>query len=87
MLFRQSRSDRQAAFEAAVKLVLDKFPSSDTVVSGDQSRENGDRLLPHVKSLAKWWAESQLKVEALIPTTDFVNLMIHCARYRQFVCV
>ena len=77
-LFRMLESERQDAFEGAVKLLLDKFPKRE--LSTGQRREEGDQLLPHISSLARNWKDSQTKQEPLKPTVDFCNLLADCAR-------
>ena len=74
-----SAKDRQGAFDGAVKLLLDKFPSRGSLVMMDSLWEEGAQYLQQVETIAEKWRDSQGKEGSLNATVDLCNLMADCA--------
>ena len=80
-LFRISENERQAGFDGAVALLLQKFPERGSMVVMDHLWEEGEKYLQQVAAVANDWHDSQLRPEPLRPTTSFCNLMADAAWY------
>lgn len=74
-----SAVDRQEAFDGAVKLLRDKFPSRGDLVIKDSLWEEGAQYLQQIAAVAQNWKDSQEKAVPLKPTVGFCNLMADCA--------
>ncbi|KAH8803590.1 hypothetical protein F5884DRAFT_510069 [Xylogone sp. PMI_703] len=70
--------DSQENFEAATKLLLDKFPSQRSNVYDDDEFLLYERYIPQVLALAKSY-DSQTKSDHLKPTMDFVSLLANAS--------
>ena len=71
--------DRQAGFDHAIKLLLDKFPNRGSMVTMDHLWEEGAKYLPQIGALANNWHDSQQRLNALKPSVDFCNLMANAS--------
>ena len=71
--------DRQAHFDHATKLLLDRFPNRGSMVTMDHLWEEGVKYLPQIGALANSWHDSQQRSEALKPSVDFCNLMANAS--------
>lgn len=80
-LFRLTANERQEAFDAAVKLLLSKFPDRGIMVPRVDRWEEGLLYLPHISTIANGWHDSQQRLEPLGPTLDFCNLMANAAYF------
>ncbi|KAH7316733.1 P-loop containing nucleoside triphosphate hydrolase protein [Stachybotrys elegans] len=78
-LFRSSAAENQDAFDGAVKLLKEKFPSRGSLVMSDSEWEDGARYLEQIASVTRQWRDSQGKKDALSPTVEFCNLTADCA--------
>lgn len=74
-----SAVDRQEAFDGAVKLLRDKFPSRGDLVIMDSLWEEGAQYLQQIAGFAQNWKNYQQQEVPLKPTVDFCNLMADCA--------
>ena len=70
----------QEEFEAATKLLLDKFPSQRDSTFDDDQWLLFERYVPQVLALARNFNESQKKSSPLIPNMDFVHLLTNAAK-------
>jgi len=78
-LFRISDTQRQEALDAAIKLLLGKFPSRGSMVTMDHLWEEGDGYLLQIASVANRWLESRQTSQPLLATTNFCVLMADAA--------
>jgi hypothetical protein len=80
-LFRLTANERQEAFDAAVKLLLSKFPDRGIMVPRVDRWEEGRLYLPHISTIANDWHDPQQRLESFGPTLDFCNLMANAAYF------
>lgn len=78
-LFGINEKDRQAGFDGAVTLLLDKFPNRGSMITMDHLWEEGDKYLQQIAAVANDWHDSQQRSEPLQPSIDFCNLMADAA--------
>lgn len=73
----------QENFNAAIRLLLEKFPSQRSSKFDDEAWLTVERYIPQVLALAKNYNESQSKPNALQPNMDFVRLLGYAAKYES----
>lgn len=70
----------QDIFEAAIRLLLEKFPSQRSNKYNDEEWILYDQYIPQVLVLAGNYNDSQGKKNALYPTMNFVSLLTNAAK-------
>ncbi|KAI0115622.1 hypothetical protein GGR51DRAFT_503594 [Nemania sp. FL0031] len=71
--------DAQQQFEAATKLLLDKFPSQRANKYDDDEWIICERYIPQVLALTRNYEDSQSRTKPLKPSMDFVSLLANAA--------
>lgn len=74
-------SNKQEEFEAAIKLLLDKFPSQRNSLFDDDEWLLFEKYVPQVLALARNYNDSQKKPNPLTPNMEFVHLLTNASKY------
>jgi len=74
-LFQMKADDRQDAFDAAVLLLKDLFPSRGESLVDEKNWERAERYLPQVLALLQSYRDSQKEQEVLGPSLNLLNLI------------
>ncbi|KAF0329893.1 transcriptional xre family [Colletotrichum asianum] len=77
--YRVRMDDRQEQFDAATRLLLQKFPGERDNKYDDDEWILYEKYIPQVLALSKNYADSQSKANPLKANMDFVNLLVNAA--------
>jgi hypothetical protein len=78
-LFHIEKPDRQEAFNAAVKLLLERFPSRGESRLIDKDWPAAERYIQHALALIQSYRDAQMKQEPLRSSGDLCNLICDVA--------
>ena len=73
--YRARLANPQEDFEAATRLLLEKFPSQRENKYDDDEWLIYERYIPHVLALVRNYNDSQANSQPLKPNMDFINLL------------